>query len=106
MPTMTGTRVLHWCTDDHYSGGEKHNGMYADHKSSKHDTWCKNMDDCHAARGSGNKPSNKALTPVAAPPSQKQKLSLNDKLRNAFCTQAGLSAEVVNHIWEYAQGFE
>ena len=22
-----------WCTGDHYSGGEKHNGMYADHKT-------------------------------------------------------------------------
>ncbi len=34
------------------------------------------------------------------------KLSLNDKLRNAFCTQAGLSAEAVDRIWKDAQGNE
>jgi hypothetical protein len=27
-----------------------------------------------------------------------QKLALNDKLCNAFCTQAGLSAEVIDRI--------
>jgi hypothetical protein len=32
-----------------------------------------------------------------------QKLILKDKLRNAFCTQAGLSAEAVDRIWEDAQ---
>jgi hypothetical protein len=95
----------HWCTGDHYSGDEKHNGMYADHKPSKHDALHKNMDDLCAARGSDNKPSNKAPTSIAAAPPQKQKLALNDKLRNAFCTQAGLSAEAVDCIWEGAQGF-
>jgi hypothetical protein len=95
----------HWCTGDHYSSGEKYNGMYADHKSSKHDAWHKNMDDLCAACGSDNKPSNKSPTPNAATPPQKQKLALNDKLRNAFCTQAGCSAEAVNCIWEDAQGF-
>jgi hypothetical protein len=63
------------------------------------------MDDLCAARGSGNKPSNKAPTPVAAAPPQKQKLTLNNKLCDAFCTQAGLSAEVVDCIWEDAQSF-
>ena len=28
-----------WCTGDHWSGGEKHNGMYADHKTCDHDSW-------------------------------------------------------------------
>ncbi len=63
------------------------------------------MDDLCAACGSCNKPSNKAPTPVAAAPLQKQKLTLNDKLCNAFCTQAGLSAEAVDCIWEDAQDF-
>jgi hypothetical protein len=35
-----------------------------------------------------------------------QKLGLTDKLRNAFCTQAGLSAEAIDRIWEDAQGNE
>jgi hypothetical protein len=34
-----------WCTGDHYSGGEKYNGMYADHKSADHDMWHKTIDD-------------------------------------------------------------
>ncbi len=71
--------------------------MYADHKSSQHDAWRKNMDDLCAAPDSGNKPSNKAPT--------QQKLALKDKLHNVFCTQAGLSAEAVDCIWEDAQGF-
>jgi hypothetical protein len=104
MVTVNG-KDYHWCTGDHYSGVEKHNGMYADHKSSKHDAWRKNMDDRLAARGSGNKPSNEAPTPIAAAPPKKQKLALNDKLWNAFCTQAGLSAEAINCIREDAQGF-
>jgi hypothetical protein len=79
--------------------------MYADHKSSKHDAWRKHMDDLCAARGSGNKPSNKTPAPVAAAPAQKQKLALNNKLCNAFCTQSGLLAEAVDCIWEDAQGF-
>jgi hypothetical protein len=29
-----------------------------------------------------------------------QKLNLNNKLCSAFCTQAGLSAEAVDRIWE------
>ncbi len=63
------------------------------------------MDDLCAVHGSGNKLSIEAPTPVAAAPPQKQKLALNNKLCNAFCTQAGLSAEAVNRIWEDAQGF-
>jgi hypothetical protein len=27
-----------WCTDDHWSGGIKHNGMYADHKTCDHES--------------------------------------------------------------------
>ncbi len=104
MVTVNG-KEYHWCTGDHYSGGEKHNVMYADHQSSKHDAWRKNMDDLCAACGSGNKPFNKAPTPVTAAPPQKQKLALNNKLCNAFCTQAELSAEAVDCIWEDAHGF-
>ena len=35
-----------------------------------------------------------------------QKFALSDKLCNAFCTQAGLSAEAIDRIWQDAQGNE
>jgi hypothetical protein len=41
--------------------------------------------------------------PAEAP---SQKLTLNDKLHNAFCTQAGLSAEAIDRIWQDASGNE
>jgi hypothetical protein len=81
-----------WCSGDHYSGGEKYNGMYADHKSADHDRWRKTIDDRRVTCTS-RKLSND--TPAPATPAIAQKLTLNDKLRNAFCTQAGLSAEAV-----------
>ncbi len=90
-----------WCTEDHDSGGEKYNGMYADPKSAEHNMWRKTIDDCHVTCTSG-KSSND--TPAPATPAIAQKLALNNKLWNAFCTQAALSAEAVNCIWEYAQG--
>ena len=33
-----------------------------------------------------------------------QKLALNDKLQNTFCTQAGVFAEAVDRIWQDVQG--
>ncbi len=92
-----------WCTGDHYSGGEKHNGMYADHKSADHDIWRKTIDDCCVICTFG-KSSND--TPAPATPAIAQTLTLNNKLRNACCTQARLSAEAFNYIWEDAQGNE
>jgi hypothetical protein len=62
------------------------------------------MDDPRAACDFGNKFSTKTPAPIAATPSQK--LTLNDKLCNAFCTQAGLSAEAIDRIWVDAQGNE
>jgi hypothetical protein len=92
-----------WCTGDHWSGGEKHNGMYADHKTCDHDIWRKTVDDRRAARNPG-KSSNDTSAPASTPTNPDMKLSLNYKLRNAFCTQAGLSAEAVDRIWKDAQG--
>ena len=103
--TVNGKEYF-WCTGDHYSGGEKHNGMYADHKSCDHDSWRKAIDEKRAKSNQNRKPSTDIpvdTKPAAAP---EKKLTLNDKLRNAFCTQAGLSAEAVDRIWEDAQGNE
>jgi hypothetical protein len=101
---IVNSREFHWCTGDHYSRGEKHNGMHANHKSSDQDKWRKDMDDRCAARYPGNKFSTETPAPIATTPSQK--LTLNDKLCNAFCTQAGLSAEAIDRIWADAQGNE
>jgi hypothetical protein len=92
-----------WCTGDHYSGSEKYNGMYADHKSADHNMWHKTIDDCRVTPTSG-----KSLNDTSAPatPTIAQKLTLNNKLWNEFCTQAGLSAETVDYIWEDTHGNE
>jgi hypothetical protein len=95
-------RDFHWCTNDHYSGGVKHNGMYANHKSSDHDAGRKSFDDAKANQNSG-KTSNESPSPASASVPA-QKLALNDKLQNAFCNQADPSAEAIDRIWEDSQG--
>ncbi len=95
-------KTYHWCIGEHYSGGTKHNGMYADHKLYDHEAWQARIEVERNARFNGRKP-------VKAPKSEElptQKLGLNDKFCNTFCTQAGLSAEAINRIWEDAQGNE
>jgi hypothetical protein len=90
-----------WCTGDHWSGGTKHNGMYADHKTYNHDSWRTCMDECCKTPNDGQ---SKEAAPSKSATGPSQKLALNDKLCNAFCTQAGLSAEAIKQIWQDAQG--
>ena len=78
--------------------------MYADHKACDHDSWRKTIDEKRASRNPFEKPSNGAIADSKPAPTQEIKLTLNDKLRNAFCTQAGLSAEAIDRIWNDAQG--
>ena len=101
--TVNG-KDYHWCTGDHYSGGVKHNGMYADHKSSEHDSWRARLDERRVSRN--NNKGEKSTAEKPSTEASSQKLVLNDKLRNASCTQAGLSAEVIDRILEEAQGNE
>ncbi len=83
-----------WCTGNHWSGGTKHNGMYANHKSYDHDSLRSCMDDRHKNGNRNNGQWNETPSKLAeAPP---QKLALNDKLCNAFFTQAGLSTDAIN----------
>ncbi len=49
---------------------------------------------------SSNKDKKSNKTPSKLSNDSNQKLTLNNKLCNAFCTQAGLSAEAVDRIWE------
>jgi hypothetical protein len=85
-----------WCTGDHWSGGVKHNGMYTDHKNCDHGAWRSRMDERQKRYNGEPKETKETSSKPAEAPSQK--LALNDKLRNAFCTQAGLSAEVIDRI--------
>jgi hypothetical protein len=77
-----------WCTSDHWS---EHNGMYADHKTCDRQSWRSRMDE--RRKGYDGQSKETSSKPAEAP---SQKLALNDKLRNAFCTQAGLSAEAID----------
>jgi len=69
-----------WCTGDHWSGGTKHNGMYADHKTCAHQSWRSCMDECRKGYDGQSKETSSSK-PAEAP---SQKLALNDKLCNAF----------------------
>ncbi len=88
-----------WCTGDHWSGGTKHNGMYANHKTCNHESWRSCMDEHQKGYNDQSKE-----TPSKPAEGPSQKLALNDKLRNTFCTQAGLSTEAIDQIWQDAQG--
>ncbi len=49
-------KTYHWCTGDHYSGGVKHNGMYADHKFCDHEAWGARIDlNCTNANAANGK---------------------------------------------------
>ena len=60
---------------------------------------------CATKNGNGNNGQSKEapFKPLEGP---SQKLALNDKLCNVLCTQAGLSAEAINQIWQDAQANE
>ncbi len=90
-----------WCTGDHWSGSTKHNGMYADPKTCNHDSWRICMDERHKTLNEGQ---SKEAAPSKSAKGPSQKLALNDKLCNAFCTQTGLSAEAIDQIWKDDQG--
>ncbi len=59
------------------------------------------MDECCTSR---NKDKKSDKTPYSPSIDSNQKLTLNDMLCNAFCTQVSLSAETVDRICEDAQG--
>ncbi len=42
---LNNGKEYYWCTGDHYSGGVKHNGMCADHKTCNHNAWRSKMDE-------------------------------------------------------------
>jgi hypothetical protein len=75
-----------WCTGDHYSAGEKHNGMYADHKSADHNMWHKTIDDCRATHTSGISLND---TPVPATSAIAQKLTLTTNFGMHFALKLG-----------------
>ncbi len=81
--------------------------MYANHKTCDHNAWQACMDEhCTPKNRNGTNGQTKPGVPSKPAEDSSHKLALNDKLCNAFCTQAGLSAEAVDQIWEDAQGHE
>jgi hypothetical protein len=74
--------------------------MYADH-TCDHESWRSRIDECRKGYDGQSK---ETLSKPSEAPSQK--LALNDKLRNTFCTQAGLSVKAIDRIWQDAQGNE
>ena len=88
----------HWCTEENYSGGAAHKGMYATHPPGKHAEWRAEIDRKRATPGG-------AASTTSSDPSQtvvnddiKKKLALSEKLCTALNDQAGLSQEAFTRI--------
>ena len=87
-----------WCTEDHWSAGIKHNGMYQLHDTHGHADWRKRVDAEKAAKRDGAV-SNTADQTNATSNADQKKLSLSDNLRAALTTHAGLSHDEMSRIW-------
>ena len=102
---MVGGQQYFWCVKDHYSGGQKYNGMYCLHKTDEHDAWRKELDELkhkqRQARGS-SAPRTSTTAPKPDGDAEKKKLALSESLRTALCTQAGLTQDVADRIWNEA----
>ena len=102
----TDGNQYHWCTEGHWSGGEKVD-MYARHAPNGHSEWRKNIE---AEKANGGKPgthsqsdkssSSPAGSETVVNDDTKKKLAFSEKLRTALTTQAGLSQEAFSRIWD------
>ena len=97
----------YWCKDEHWSGGVAHHGMYCRHEPGKHAEWRKEMDELQEKNKKRRSQFDKDTSSSATDASKtvvndatKKKLALSDKLRTVLTTQAGLSQEAFNRIWE------
>ena len=96
-------REYHWCKEGHWSGGKEHFGMYVTHGPGEHAKWVEERDAERVKRFGKKKGTQNTPTPSDKPKAQgsdKQQLSLGESLRTALTTQAGLSVEAANRIWE------
>ena len=99
-----GKLTYHWCTEDHWSGGVAHQGMYAVHAPGEHAAWRAELD----AKSGKGKPATKQATvaaaaaPVLAPAKGElsNKLALSESLRTALSTHTGLSSDLFEKIWD------
>ncbi len=57
-------KEYYWCSGDHYSGGVKHNGMYADHKTCNHNEWRSKMEKRSNSRNRSKKPDETPAKPA------------------------------------------
>jgi hypothetical protein len=74
--TANGT-MYHLCTGDQYSGGTKHNGIYADHNSCNHKAWQAHIDADHNAHCSTCTKRNSPAVVPKPTDAPTQKLALN-----------------------------
>ena len=91
-------KTWYWCTKDHYSKGIVHNGINALHKTCKHDTWHKDLDERKLKLGHTNHKAstNPSTTPNLNPA---KNISLSESLRISLCNQAGISSDASDSIW-------
>ena len=94
--------VYHWCTKDHWSGGEKHNGMYCPHTTEDHDAWRAEHESKKTHRITNPSAAPSPVTSSTNADGAQKKLALAETLRAALCTQAGLSPDVADRIWSEA----
>ena len=100
----------HWCTKGHKFNGES-SDMYVTHKEGDHDFWIK----YNKSKGAEKKgmmaefrEKSKAKhesngVPVKqedGPVKKKQRMVLNEKIRQAFCAQAGMTKSQIDNILE------
>ena len=90
----------HWCTEEHYSDGAAHKGMYATHPPGKHAEWRADIDRKRATPGGAASTNSSDPSQTVVNDDTKKKLALSEKLRTALTTQAGLSQEAFTRIWD------
>ena len=102
-------KLWYWCEDGHAYNGEKC-GMYCLHKPGDgHKLWQQRKDENKQRRGKYQKPAanSEGAPPAAAPPAAPpaaaatdKKLALSQNLQQALMTQAGLSGDHFQKIWD------
>ena len=91
-----------WCKGDHWSGGQKHNGMYCTHDTAGHDAWRKAIDadkSKYGRVGSTNDADDSKKPSEGSETNTKTgRIGLSEKLQAALCTQVGLPSDMADQI--------
>ena len=76
--------------------------MYCTHTTAEHDAWRKEQDERRRKRYGDSKKSEDKPPSSNTDDAAKKKLALSESLRTALCTQAGLSSDAAERIWDEA----